>query len=413
MNAEIIAIGSELLLGETVDTNSAYLARQLAAAGINLFRKSVVGDNEERIAALISEALDRADLLVCTGGLGPTVDDMTREAVARAVGRPLVFHQHLLDQIEARFRSFGRMMSESNRRQAYVPAGARIVENPRGTAPAFIVEDARGVVGRTVVVLPGVPSEMRFLWETAILPYLRDVRGETGVILVRTVYAAGLGESVIGELIADLMAQENPTVGISAKQAQYELRIGARADNRATAEALADEAEAELRRRLGEHIVGGEPLGAAVVRLLAERGLTLALYEGTAHAPVYRALSAAPGGAGRISGAILHPLDEPADDEAAMSLARTSAFSARDRWRTALALAVQPASAPAADGFTTVALALVHAGGVVEAARRIDMRSDDGWAFVGTAALDMLRQHLLASAPRAIREGSGEGQALP
>jgi len=134
MNAEIIAIGSELLLGATIDTNSAYLARQLAAIGVNLFRKSVVGDNEERIAATVAEALDRADLVICTGGLGPTIDDMTREAVRRALGRPLVFHQHLLDQIAARFRAFGRTMSESNRRQAYVPEGARIVElGPRRT----------------------------------------------------------------------------------------------------------------------------------------------------------------------------------------------------------------------------------------------------------------------------------------
>ena len=142
MNAEIIATGSELVLGETVDTNSAYLARQLAAIGINVFRKTAVGDNEERIAAIVSEALDRADLIICTGGLGPTVDDVTREAVARATDRPLVFHQHLLDQIAARFRAFGRTMSESNRRQAYVPEGAQIIENPRGTAPAFIVETA-------------------------------------------------------------------------------------------------------------------------------------------------------------------------------------------------------------------------------------------------------------------------------
>ncbi|MEN9934374.1 MAG: hypothetical protein RLZZ387_953 [Chloroflexota bacterium] len=396
MNAEILAIGSELLLGETIDTNSAYLARQLAAAGVGLFRKSVVGDNEERIAAMIGEALDRADLLICTGGLGPTVDDMTREAVARALGRPLVFQQHLLDQIEARFRAFGRTMSESNRRQAYVPEGARIVENARGTAPAFIVEDARG----TVVVLPGVPSEMRFLWETQILPYLRDERGQTGVILVRTLHAAGLGESVIGEMIADLMEQENPTVGISAKQAQYELRIGARAGSMAEAEALADAAEATMRERLGQHIIGAERLVDAVVRLLGERGLSLALYEGDARAPLYHMLAAAPGGAARISGVILHPRDKPADDEVAAILARTSAVSTRDHWRTALAAAIQPATAPGADGadgadgFTTVCIALAHAGGVTESVRRIDMRAEDGWQFAGTMTLEMLRQYL-------------------
>src|SRR5215211_790447 len=262
MNAEIIAIGSEILLGETIDTNSAYLARQLAGIGVGLFRKSVVGDNQERIAATIGEALGRAEVVICTGGLGPTVDDMTRDAVAQALGRPLVFHQHLLDQIEARFRSFGRPMSESNRRQAYVPEGARIVENPRGTAPAFIVEDSRG----TVVVLPGVPSEMRYLWENVIVPYLRDERGQTGMILVRTLHAAGLSESVIGEMVADLMAQDNPTLGISAKRAQYELRIGARAASRAEAEALAAEAEATIRARLGEHLIGDEKLEQSVAR---------------------------------------------------------------------------------------------------------------------------------------------------
>jgi competence/damage-inducible protein CinA-like protein len=390
MNAEIIAIGSELLLGETIDTNSAYLARQLAGVGVGLFRKTVVGDNEERIAATIAEALGRADLVICTGGLGPTVDDMTREAVARALGRPLIFHQHLLDQIEARFRAFGRTMSESNRRQAYVPEGARIVENPRGTAPSFIVEDARG----TVMVLPGVPSEMRYLWENALAPYLRDERGQTGVILVRTLHAAGLSESLIGEMLADLMSQENPTLGISAKRAQYELRIGARAESRAKADALADAAEATIRERLGEHLIGAEQLDAAVTRLLKERGLSLALYEGNDRAPVYRAIAGHTAGRETLRGAIIHPLDRPADDEAAQSLARSGALSARDRWRSDLALGVQPASAPGADGFTAVFVALAHRAGMLEASRRYDLRLDEGWDFAGTLALDLLRQYL-------------------
>jgi nicotinamide-nucleotide amidase len=396
MNAEIIAIGSELLLGETIDTNSAYLARQLAGIGVGLFRKTVVGDNEERIAAVIAEALGRADLLICTGGLGPTVDDMTREAVtreavARALGRPLVFHQHLLDQIEARFRSFGRTMSESNRRQAFVPEGARIVENPRGTAPSFIVEDPRG----TVAVLPGVPSEMRYLWEHALLPYLRDERGQTGVILVRTLHAAGLSESLIGEMVADLMAQDNPTLGISAKRAQYELRIGALADSRAAAEALADAAEATVRARLGEHLIGAEKLDEALPQLLKQRGLSIALYEGNDRAPVYRTLTGTADGRATLRGAIIHPLDRPADDEAAQSLARTGAISARDRWRSDLALGVQPASAAGADGFTAVFAALAHNGGITEASRRFDLRLDEGWEFAGTLALDLARRYLL------------------
>lgn len=390
MNAEILAIGSELLLGETIDTNSAYLAQNLAAIGINLFRKSVVGDNEERIAAMISDALDRVDLLICTGGLGPTIDDMTRDAVARALDRPLVFHQHLLDQIEERFRSFGRSMPESNRRQAYVPTGARIVENPRGTAPAFIVEDARG----TVVVLPGVPSEMRYLWEHAIMPYLREERGETGVILVRTIHAVGLGESVIGEMIADLMVQENPTLGISAKRAQYELRIGAKADSREAAETMVATVEATLRERLGEHILGDERLDQAVTRLLAERGQTLALHEGAAFAPIYRALSVNAATLAMLRGVVIHPVDVPADEPAVMSLARSGAVSVRGQWRSDIGLALQPASAPGADGFLMVGVALAHDDGVEEWSRRFDAGSDDIWDFAGTLALDALREYL-------------------
>src|SRR5262245_21052590 len=413
MNAEIIATGSELVLWETVDTSSASLARQLAAIGINLFRKSTVGDSEERIAAIVSEALGRAELVICTGGLGPTVDDKTREAVARATGRPLVFHQHLLDQIEARFRSFGRTMSPSNRQQAYVPDGARIVENPRGTAPAFIVEvvrnsspstgsEAAGGQGAMVVVLPGVPSEMRYLWENAILPYLRDERGQRGVILVKTLHAAGAGESVIGEMIADLMQQSNPTVGISAKRAQYELRIGAKSDSRAGAEALIAQAEATIRERLGQYLLGDEKLEQLVVQLLRERGLSLALYEGTDRAPVYRAITASAEGRALLRGAIIHPLDRPADAAAAASLARGGAATVRDRWRADLAVGVQVASAPDDDGFTTVVVALADAAGVGEWTRRYDLNLDEGWEFIAAMAFDAVRQHLLD-------QGSGGG----
>jgi nicotinamide-nucleotide amidase len=391
MNAEIIAIGSELLLGETIDTNSAYLARQLAGAGIGLFRKTTVGDNEARIAATIGEALDRADLVICTGGLGPTADDVTREATARALGRPLVFHQHLLDQIAARFEAFGRVMSPSNRRQAHAPDGARIVENPRGTAPSFIVEDARG----TVVVLPGVPFEMRYLWENAILPYLRDERGQTGVILVRTLHATGTTESQIGEQLADLMTQENPTLGISAKRAQFELRIGAQAESRDAAEALADQAEAIIRARVGEYLVGDEPLDVAVARLLAVQGRSLALYEGNDRAPVYHALASVASGRQALRGVIIHPLDRPADEAATHSLARSGAIAARDRWRSDLALGVQPASVSGADGFTSVCVALAHPAGIIESARRYDLRAEEGWEFVGTLGLDVLRRYLL------------------
>lgn len=391
MDAEIIAIGSELLLGATIDTNSAYLARELAAAGVNLYRKTVVGDNADRIAQCVREALGRADLVICSGGLGPTPDDVTREAVALALGRPLEFRQELLDQIQARFSAMGRTMSESNRRQAYVPAGARPIPNPRGTAPAFIVEDARG----TVIVLPGVPYELRYLFEHAVLPYLREERGVTDVILVKTLHAASLGESVIGELLADLMQQANPTLGISAKQARYELRIGARASSRAEAEALIARAEAIIRERLGPHLTGDEPLAETVVRLLRERNLTLALFEGAAEAPIYRALARVPGALERLRGLIVHPLDQPADEPAAAALALAGAREAAARQGATLALGAQAASTPDPSGLTPVCVALLTPEGSREVTRRYDLRQPEGWEFVATLALDLARRYLL------------------
>ena len=394
MNAEIIAIGSELLLGETIDTNSAYLAQQLTTNGINVFRKSVVGDNEERIAVAIAEALDRADLVICTGGLGPTVDDVTREAVARAFGRPLEFHQYLLDQIEARFRAFGRTMSDTNRRQAYAPQGARIVENPKGTAPSFIVEDERG----TVVVLPGVPREMRYLWENAIAPYLRDERGETSVILVRTLHAAGRGESVIGEIIADLMAQTNPTVGISAKQARYELRIGAKATSREAAEAMIDQVEATVRERLGDSLVGEEQINQAVLHMLQKRRLTLALQEGSNRAPVYHTLAKV-NDTTPLRDVEMHIPNTSLDDDTVQEAARTSATDVRDRYNVDIGLGVEIATSTGADGFTMVAVAIAHDDNVRVWKQRFDLSLAEGWEFIGTLALDGLRKYILEINP--------------
>ena len=390
MNAEIIAIGTELLLGATVDTNSAYMARQLAAAGVGLFRKTVVGDNEERIAATINEALGRADLVICTGGLGPTIDDMTRAAVARAFSVPLEFRDELMAQVAARFTAMNRPMSESNRTQAYVPQGARAIENPRGTAPSFLMEDERGAV----ICLPGVPHEMRWLFENAVLPYLQNERGVSDVILVRTLHAVGLGESVIGERIADLMQLANPTVGISAKQAQYELRVSAKAASQAEAVALIAPVEAAIRERLGEALLGDEPLLAQVGRLLVRSGATLALYEGQTYAPVYRTLAANPDVLAALRGVYIHPLDLPANGEAAASLAASGADAVRGRWRSTLALGIQAASSPDERGFTSVCVALAHDGDTALAARSYDLAEPEAWEFVSTLALETLRQHL-------------------
>ena len=159
-NAEIVAIGSELLLGQIVDTNSAWMAQRLTALGVNLYFKSVVGDNPGRMKEVIGRALERADIVITSGGLGPTQDDLTREIVAEVTGRKLVFDEILLEQVESHFQRRGRTMTPNNRRQAYMPEGAIRVKNPNGTAPCFIVEDSRGVI----FSLPGVPVEMKWLF---------------------------------------------------------------------------------------------------------------------------------------------------------------------------------------------------------------------------------------------------------
>jgi nicotinamide-nucleotide amidase len=275
MNAEIVAIGTEILLGEIVDTNSAYITRQLRDIGVNVYYLTTVGDNLERIAAAIRIALGRADVVITTGGLGPTVDDMTRQAVANATDRDLEFRPELFEDIRERFRQFGARMSENNRVQAYIPAGSIPVHNRLGTAPCFIVESDQG----TVISLPGVPREMKDLMQVTVLPYLRERTGGKGIIKALVLRTAGIGESHVDARIADLETWSNPTVGLAAHTGQTDVRVTARADSEAEADALIAQAETIIRERVGEYIygTGSEPLEEAFVGLLREKGLKLAV----------------------------------------------------------------------------------------------------------------------------------------
>lgn len=252
VNSELISVGTEILLGEITDTNSVYLARFLRDYGINVLYMTSVGDNRGRIAQTVRTALARSDIVIMCGGLGPTIDDMTREAVADATERELEFHQYLYDQIADRFRSFHAVMSENNRRQAYVPAGAIVLENAVGTAPGFAVEHN----GSLVVALPGVPREMKFLMNDKVLPLLKS-RYDLSVILPRVLHTAGIGESALDEMIGrDLLESANPTVGFAAHNGQVDVRITAKAATRAEAETMIEAAEAELRQRIGRYIYG-------------------------------------------------------------------------------------------------------------------------------------------------------------
>ncbi|MBN1318258.1 MAG: CinA family nicotinamide mononucleotide deamidase-related protein, partial [Anaerolineales bacterium] len=277
MKAEVISIGTELLLGEIVDTNAAYIARSLKNIGIDLFFKTTVGDNVERVRTAIYIALDRADVIITTGGLGPTVDDVTRLAVAKATDRELEFRQPLLDQISARFERWGAEMSQNNRQQAYVPAGALPLLNPVGTAPCFIVESDRGIV----ISLPGVPREMINILDNQVLPYLRKKMETPAVIVTRILRTAGIGESQVDSIIADLEQLSNPTVGLAAHSGQTDIRIAAKAPSAVLANSIIDPLEIEIQKRLGINIYGKgtEQVEDVLLNLLQTQSMTMALVE--------------------------------------------------------------------------------------------------------------------------------------
>ncbi len=279
MNAEIISIGSELLLGQILDTNTSWIARKLAETGVELVRTSTVGDNLQEIKEVIRDAIARSHLVITTGGIGPTEDDLTREAVAEVFNRRLQFQPHLMEQIEALFKRRGFKMAENNRKQAFIPEGGIPIENPKGTAPGFIVEYPKGAI----LSIPGVPLEMEYLMENAVIPYLRGRFGlQNQIIHYRVLRACGLGESAIGLQIKDLMKQgQNPSVGTLASIGDIKIRITAKADTLAEAVSLIERMEKEIRNRLGVLIYGvdDETLHGNVMKEIERLNLSLSVVE--------------------------------------------------------------------------------------------------------------------------------------
>ncbi|HZD42335.1 MAG TPA: CinA family nicotinamide mononucleotide deamidase-related protein [Terriglobales bacterium] len=277
-NAEIVAIGSELLLGQIVDTNSPWMAERLTALGVNLFFKSVVGDNPARMREVIGRALERADVVITSGGLGPTQDDLTREVVAEVTGRKLVFDEELLAQVEYHFRRRGRTMTPNNRRQAFIPEGAIAVKNPNGTAPCFIVEDPRGII----FSLPGVPVELEWLFAHEVEPYLRRKFDLAEVIHYRVLKIVGVGESAVDDKIGHLIAgSSNPTVGVLAHPGQVDVRIAAKAANKEEAMKLIAPLEAEVQELMGSAVfaIDDQTMEHVIGELLRAQGKTVAVYE--------------------------------------------------------------------------------------------------------------------------------------
>jgi nicotinamide-nucleotide amidase len=310
MHAEIVMIGTEMLLGELVDTNANRLAKGLRSIGLDLYYKSTVGDNETRITEVLNHALNRSQVIITSGGLGPTVDDITRQAVANATGRRLVYSDELERQIAARFRKFGREMAENNKRQAYLPEGAIPLRNPVGTAPCFLSEDMQG--RGFIISLPGVPRELQHMLDHVVLPILAERMGGAKVMKVRVLRTCAVGESNVDRGITDLMVSKNPTVGLAAHAGQTDVRITAKADTEDEADQLITTMEASLRERLGVAIYGveQETVPGVVGQLLANRGLTLGIVDMLTSGDLAVALTVA-GHAGVLGTTVTaHSLDE-------------------------------------------------------------------------------------------------------
>jgi len=276
-SAEIITIGTEILLGEIVDTNTRYIARTLRSMGVDLYRTITIGDNTDRIADAIAKSLERTDIVITTGGLGPTIDDPTREAVAKAIGVETEFRDDLWQQVVETIARYGRKPSENQKRQAYVPKGAIGIKNPVGTAPCFIVE----VGSKSILSLPGVPSEMEHVLHESVIPYLQKNFNLDQIIKVRLIHCSGLGEGTIDEKIEDLEKLSNPTVGLAAHTGIVDIRIAAKAKTEAEADAMIAKIESTVRERLGKIVFGvdEERLEEVVLNMLAKRSLTLIAIE--------------------------------------------------------------------------------------------------------------------------------------
>lgn len=407
VTAEIVAIGTEILLGEITDTNSVFIARALRDTGVNVYYMTSVGDNEERIASAIRIAMSRSDIVITCGGLGPTVDDMTRQAVANATERGLTFHENLLAAIAERFASFRAQMTDNNRRQAYLPDQAVEIENPVGTAPAFAVDFHE----KLVISLPGVPREMKFLMNERVIPLLRDrYRLEKTVIKAKVLRTAGIGESLLDSSIGDdLLKQSNPTIGLAAHAGHVDVRITAKADTEAQADVLIAEAEGVLRARVGKYVYGvnQETIEEAVHGALAAVGSQIAVVEAGIGRPVSGKLAEMPNGSDLVAESVVfglpsdlaQALDTPELDLRALAENAARDAARRNRVQTAIAVVSLPQSAERRDTEAGTALAVYVEGMPIRSrAYGFGAQYDLAPVWAATWSLSMLWQMLQENA---------------
>jgi nicotinamide-nucleotide amidase len=407
---EVLCIGTELLLGSILNGNARWIAEQLAALGIPHYRQVVVGDNRERLIEAVRAAAGRCRVLITTGGLGPTPDDLTTEAIAAAFATPLVEHPEIWEAIQRRIAARGRAVAASNRRQAFLPEGASVLPNPTGTAPGMVwtpLPPAEGppvADGFTVLTFPGVPSELHAMWTATAEPWLRQAGLARGVFASRMLRFWGVAESSLAEQVADLLALDNPTVAPYAGAGEVKLRITARADDGAAAAALLAPVEAELRQRTGTLCYGtdGDSLAAVVLELLRRRGDTLAVAESCTGGGLGAALTAVPGASAVFLGGVIayanavkeqllgvpRPLLE---EHGAVSAAVAVAMAEGVRQRTGSSWALSLTGVAGPDGGTEAKpVGLVHlglAGPTGSSSTELHFGTSRGRAWIQTLAV--------------------------
>jgi len=415
MNAEIIAVGSELLTPARIDTNSLWLTAQLNSLGVEVIRKTVVGDDRNLLAQAVSSALDRAPLLLVTGGLGPTEDDVTREAVAQALRRRLLFSEEILATIEARFRRLGRQMAPNNRKQAFLVEGALALDNPNGTAPGQWIDLPSGIV----VLLPGPPRELEPMFLNHCLPLLRE-RLPRACIRTRFFRVAGMGESDLDNLIAPIYKPyANPATTILAAEGDVQIHLRARADSEEAAEALVEELGAKILAALGDRVYStdGSPLEDVLGRELKARGEALAVAESCTAGLLAARITEVPGSSAWFAGGFvvygtamktrllgLDPALVEQHGVVSEAVAVAMAESARDRTGATYALSVtgEAGPEPATPGVEpgTVWIGLATPDSATARLFRFPAGRERVRRFAVQNAMHMLWRHLRETAAR-------------
>ncbi|HKX18042.1 MAG TPA: competence/damage-inducible protein A [bacterium] len=418
--AEIISVGTEHLLGQITDTNAVWLCNILAAAGIAVYYRSTVGDNVGRVQDVFRQALGRVDLIIATGGLGPTDDDLTVAAVAEAFGLPMERNEEAWTHVQEFFRRRNRPLSSQQVKQAMMPRGAHMIPNTRGSAPGVIVEHE----GKTLVFTPGVPREMKGMIEDHVIPFLRE-RGLAGTDVIRSrILRVALGESIVEDRLRDLMrAGTNPTIAPYAHTGECHLRITARGQE-AEVDGLLDDTELRIRERLGHAIyaVGEQTLEETVARLLADAGLTIAVAESCTGGMIAQRLTRTPGASMYLDGGVVaysnaaksRWLGVPADlitrhGAVSAEVAQAMAEGARAQAETDLAISTTGIAGPTGGTpdkpIGLVFIALAHRDGTdIREMRYGTEPGRQGIQYLASqTSLDTIRLHLLGRGDRGPR----------